>query len=50
MILFPEISQSNNIFFQLSDEVTKKQAEYQKNLELYKQMRTKFEEHYIKCK
>ncbi|XP_056634585.1 tyrosine-protein kinase Fer isoform X2 [Diorhabda sublineata] len=35
-------------FTHLSDEVNRKKAEYQKYLELYKQMRCKFEEHYIK--
>ncbi|KOB67757.1 Tyrosine-protein kinase Fps85D, partial [Operophtera brumata] len=33
----------------LSEEVTRKQSEYQKCLESYKQMRTKFEENYLKC-
>ncbi|KAJ8961776.1 hypothetical protein NQ318_021377, partial [Aromia moschata] len=33
----------------LSDEVTRKKTEYQKYLELYKLMRCKFEEHYVKC-
>ncbi|KAJ8915238.1 hypothetical protein NQ315_015461, partial [Exocentrus adspersus] len=32
----------------LSDEVTRKKTEYQKYLELYKLMRCKFEEHYVK--
>lgn len=36
-------------FTQLSEEVTRKQSEYQKCLESYKQMRTKFEENYLKC-
>ncbi|CAG9833730.1 unnamed protein product [Diabrotica balteata] len=35
-------------FTHLSDEVNRKKTEYQKYLELYKQMRCKFEEHYIK--
>ncbi|XP_018578247.2 tyrosine-protein kinase Fer, partial [Anoplophora glabripennis] len=35
-------------FTQLSDEVTRKKTEYQKYLELYKLMRCKFEEHYVK--
>ncbi|KAG5898585.1 hypothetical protein JTB14_016597 [Gonioctena quinquepunctata] len=35
-------------FTHLSDEVTRKKTEYQKYLELYKQMRCKFEEHYVK--
>ncbi|XP_058810715.1 tyrosine-protein kinase Fer isoform X2 [Phymastichus coffea] len=38
----------NNQFQQLTDEVTRKKAEYQKNLEMYKQMRSRFEEHYVK--
>ncbi|KAJ8675221.1 hypothetical protein QAD02_011007 [Eretmocerus hayati] len=38
----------NNQFQQLTDEVSRKKAEYQKNLEMYKQMRSRFEEHYIK--
>ncbi|XP_072929317.1 tyrosine-protein kinase Fer isoform X5 [Epargyreus clarus] len=37
-------------FIQLSEEVQRKQSEYQKCLESYKQMRTKFEENYLKCK
>ncbi|XP_063374411.1 tyrosine-protein kinase Fer isoform X1 [Cydia amplana] len=36
-------------FTQLSEEVTRKQSEYQKCLESYKQMRAKFEENYLKC-
>ncbi|XP_059053619.1 tyrosine-protein kinase Fer isoform X1 [Achroia grisella] len=36
-------------FTQLSEEVQRKQSEYQKCLESYKQMRTKFEENYLKC-
>ncbi|XP_072929318.1 tyrosine-protein kinase Fer isoform X6 [Epargyreus clarus] len=36
-------------FIQLSEEVQRKQSEYQKCLESYKQMRTKFEENYLKC-
>lgn len=42
-----------NLFFscsQLSEEVQRKQSEYQKCLESYKQMRAKFEENYLKCK
>nr|XP_023012456.1 tyrosine-protein kinase Fer isoform X2 [Leptinotarsa decemlineata] len=35
-------------FTHLSDEVTRKKTEYQKYLELYKLMRCKFEEHYVK--
>ncbi|CAF4820434.1 unnamed protein product [Pieris macdunnoughi] len=34
---------------QLSEEVQRKQSEYQKCLESYKQMRAKFEENYLKC-
>lgn len=33
---------------QISDEVTRKKCEYQKHLEYYKLLRSKFEEHYIK--
>ncbi|VVC94469.1 unnamed protein product [Leptidea sinapis] len=33
----------------LSEEVQRKQSEYQKCLESYKQMRAKFEENYLKC-
>ncbi|XP_077296882.1 tyrosine-protein kinase Fer isoform X1 [Arctopsyche grandis] len=47
-MLQDEHQRTTQHFTQLSDEVTKKQAEYQKYLELYKQMRTKFEEQYIK--
>ncbi|CAK1543921.1 unnamed protein product [Leptosia nina] len=36
-------------FAQLSEEVQRKQSEYQKCLESYKQMRAKFEENYLKC-
>ncbi|XP_047026169.1 tyrosine-protein kinase Fer isoform X2 [Helicoverpa zea] len=36
-------------FTQLSEEVSRKQSEYQKCLESYKQMRAKFEENYLKC-
>ncbi|XP_023943535.1 tyrosine-protein kinase Fer isoform X2 [Bicyclus anynana] len=36
-------------FTQLSEEVQRKQSEYQKCLESYKQMRAKFEENYLKC-
>lgn len=35
---------------QLTEEVQRKQSEYQKCLESYKQMRAKFEENYLKCK
>ncbi|XP_076175281.1 tyrosine-protein kinase Fer isoform X2 [Ptiloglossa arizonensis] len=38
----------NNQFQQLTDDVTRKKLEYQKNLELYKLMRSRFEEHYVK--
>ncbi|XP_053979193.1 tyrosine-protein kinase Fer isoform X2 [Hylaeus volcanicus] len=38
----------NNQFQQLTDDVTRKKLEYQKSLELYKLMRSRFEEHYIK--
>ncbi|XP_045535384.1 tyrosine-protein kinase Fer isoform X2 [Papilio machaon] len=37
-------------FTQLTEEVQRKQSEYQKCLESYKQMRAKFEENYLKCK
>ncbi|XP_055847806.1 tyrosine-protein kinase Fer isoform X2 [Episyrphus balteatus] len=33
----------------LTDEVLRKKSEYQKHLEGYKALRTRFEEHYIKC-
>ncbi|XP_045535386.1 tyrosine-protein kinase Fer isoform X4 [Papilio machaon] len=36
-------------FTQLTEEVQRKQSEYQKCLESYKQMRAKFEENYLKC-
>ncbi|KAJ2947392.1 hypothetical protein O0L34_g17162 [Tuta absoluta] len=39
----------SNQFTQLSEEVSRKQSEYQKCLESYKQMRAKFEENYLKC-
>ncbi|KAJ0177696.1 hypothetical protein K1T71_006569 [Dendrolimus kikuchii] len=42
-------SKISSQFTQLSEEVTRKQSEYQKCLESYKQMRTKFEENYLKC-
>ncbi|XP_053605759.1 tyrosine-protein kinase Fer isoform X4 [Plodia interpunctella] len=42
-------SKISSQFSQLSEEVTRKQSEYQKCLESYKQMRTKFEENYLKC-
>ncbi|CAH1728224.1 unnamed protein product [Chironomus riparius] len=35
-------------FYQLTEDVARKKAEYQKHLEYYKQMRMRFEEHYIK--
>lgn len=35
---------------QLVEDVARKKAEYQKHLEYYKQLRMRFEEHYIKCK
>lgn len=38
------------ILFQLSEDVTRKKTEYQKYVELYKLMRSRFEEHYVKCK
>ncbi|XP_015590030.1 tyrosine-protein kinase Fer isoform X2 [Cephus cinctus] len=38
----------NNQFQQLTDDVSRKKTEYQKNLEVYKLMRSRFEEHYIK--
>ncbi|KAF7990790.1 hypothetical protein HCN44_000595 [Aphidius gifuensis] len=37
----------NNQFQQLTDDVARKKTEYQKNLEVYKLARSKFEEHYI---
>lgn len=30
--------------------MARKKSEYQKNLEMYKLMRSRFEEHYVKCK
>lgn len=36
--------------FQISEDVTRKKCEYQKHLEYYKLLRSKFEEHYIKGK
>lgn len=39
-----------HIIFKLTDDVTKKKLEYQKNLEMYKLMRSRFEEYYVKCK
>lgn len=36
------------IFLQLTDEVVRKKSEYQKHLEGYKALRTRFEEFYIK--
>ncbi|CAL7934747.1 unnamed protein product [Xylocopa violacea] len=38
----------NNQFQQLTEEVARKKLEYQKNLEVYKLMRSRFEEHYVK--
>lgn len=37
-----------NFSFQLTEDVTRKRSEYQKYLELYKLMRSRFEEHYVK--
>ncbi|XP_011251363.2 tyrosine-protein kinase Fer isoform X2 [Camponotus floridanus] len=37
-----------NQFQQLTDDVTKKKFEYQKNLDTYKLMRSRFEEYYVK--
>ncbi|XP_026485575.1 tyrosine-protein kinase Fer isoform X3 [Vanessa tameamea] len=42
-------SKISSQFTQLSEEVQRKQSEYQKCLESYKQMRAKFEENYLKC-
>lgn len=36
--------------FKISEDVTRKRSEYQKHLEYYKLLRSKFEEHYIKGK
>ncbi|XP_043474605.1 tyrosine-protein kinase Fer [Leptopilina heterotoma] len=38
----------NNQFQQLTDDVARKKADYQKSLESYKLMRSRFEEHYVK--
>ncbi|XP_028046995.1 tyrosine-protein kinase Fer isoform X2 [Monomorium pharaonis] len=38
----------NNQFQQLTEDVTRKKIEYQKNLEMYKLMRSRFEEYYVK--
>ncbi|XP_033224721.1 tyrosine-protein kinase Fer isoform X2 [Belonocnema kinseyi] len=38
----------NNQFQQLTDDVGRKKADYQKSLESYKLMRSRFEEHYVK--
>ncbi|XP_029034275.2 tyrosine-protein kinase Fer isoform X1 [Osmia bicornis bicornis] len=38
----------NNQFQQLTEDVARKKLEYQKNLEVYKLMRSRFEEHYVK--
>ncbi|XP_014208702.1 tyrosine-protein kinase Fer isoform X2 [Copidosoma floridanum] len=43
-----EQSWLTNQFQQLTDEVTRKKTEYQKNLEMYKLMRFRFEEHYVR--
>jgi hypothetical protein len=40
----------NLFIFQLTEDVARKKTEYQKYLELYKLMRSRFEEHYVKCK
>jgi len=40
----------NFFTFQLTEDVARKKTEYQKYLELYKLMRSRFEEHYVKCK
>ncbi|XP_063987563.1 tyrosine-protein kinase Fer isoform X3 [Diachasmimorpha longicaudata] len=37
-----------NQFQQLSEDVARKKTEYQKNLEMYKLARSRFEEHYVK--
>lgn len=37
-------------FLQITEDVSKKRCEYQKHLEYYKLLRSKFEEHYIKGK
>lgn len=37
-----------NQFQQLTDDVTRKKLEYQKSLEMYKLMRSRFEEYYVK--
>lgn len=34
---------------QLTEDVARKKAEYQKHLDYYKQLRMRFEEHYLKC-
>lgn len=36
------------VIFKLTDDVTKKKFEYQRNLDTYKSMRSRFEEYYIK--
>ncbi|XP_012268401.1 tyrosine-protein kinase Fer isoform X3 [Athalia rosae] len=38
----------NNQFQQLTEDVARKKTEYQKSLEVYKLMRSRFEEHYVK--
>lgn len=38
------------VYLQLTEDVARKKSEYQKHLEYYKLLRTRFEEHYIKCK
>ena len=40
----------NLFIFQLTEDVARKKTEYQKYLELYKLMQSRFEEHYVKCK
>ncbi|XP_067209784.1 tyrosine-protein kinase Fer isoform X2 [Linepithema humile] len=43
-----EQSWLNNQLQQLTEDVTRKKMEYQKNLEMYKLMRSRFEEYYVK--
>ncbi|XP_078037957.1 tyrosine-protein kinase Fer isoform X2 [Augochlora pura] len=40
----------SNQFQQLTEDVARKKLEYQKNLEVYKLMRSRFEEYYVKCR
>lgn len=40
----------SSFFLQLNEDVLRKKAEYQKNLDYYKSLRSRFEEHYVKCK